>query len=158
MLWIGTPARLDVWMVVCFFCLFFNLSPWAEKLLLHFMKKKSFRVVNWDPDIYGQQLLQWEVILAKDFLYHFLYHLNLYVSVRLRAGMGCSGSPDRWSNTGQLGVKLYILATEDRFVGTFRAIGTKCIFFYSEIIVCQILLDACAVPFFGELQRKKPLM
>lgn len=124
------------------------------------MKKKSFRVVNQDSDIYGQQLLQLKVILAKDFLTkltnsQFLYHLNLYVSVRLRAGMGCSGSPERWSKRGLLGVKLYILSTEDRFIGTFRATGTKCIFFYSEIIVCPILLSGlCSILFGGAAEKE----
>lgn len=132
------------------FFVLFKLSPWAEKLL----KKESFRVVNQDPDIYGRQLLQLEVMWAKDLFTkptnsQFLCHLNLSVSVRLRAGMGWSGSPQRWSNTGQFGVKLYILGTEDRFIGTFWAIGTKCIFFYSEMIV-----RFC----FGACERKKPLM
>lgn len=146
------------WSVV--FCFVLKLSLRAEKLLAYFMKKKSFRVVNQDPDINGQQLLELEVISAKDLLTkprnsQFLYHLNLYVSVRLRAGMGCSGSPERWSKRGKLGVKLYTLSTKDRFIGTFWAIGTKCFLFYSEIIVCQILLSGlCSILFWGGLQRK----
>lgn len=69
--------------------------------------------------------------------------------------MGCSGSPERWSNRGQLGVTFYILSTEDRFIGTFWAIGTKYIFFYSEIIVCQILLSGlCSILFGGAAEKE----
>lgn len=147
---------LDVWMVVCcvFLFFFFLTFSMSIKTVSTLYEKEKFQ----DPGIYGQQLLELEVTLAKDLLTkptnsQFLYHLNVYVSVRLRAGMGCGGSPERWSNTGHLGVKLYILATED--VGTFWATGTKCIFFDSEIIVCQILLSGlCSILFRGAAEKE----